>query len=96
MRYGRRRRGFPWGRVVWSGLAVLGALALLLLTVNWRGLRGLYRVNRAAPAVQRLKGTVDWDPAGLRARRLAPAQAAVQLERGLADLGVPSRLTEPR
>ncbi|MGE5552964.1 MAG: hypothetical protein ACM3XZ_03445 [Betaproteobacteria bacterium] len=96
MRYGRRRRGFPWGRAISISLTVLGALALLLLAVNWRSLSGLYRVNRVSLAVKRLEGALELDPAGLRTRRLSPEEATAQLERGLADLGVPSRLTARR
>ncbi|MDI6869992.1 MAG: hypothetical protein QME79_01315 [Bacillota bacterium] len=96
MRYGRRRRGFPWRRVTAVGLAVAGAFALLLAAVNWRSAVGLYRINRVSAAVQRLEGVIEFNPAGLRARGLTSQSAATQLERGLADLGLKSRLTVRR
>ncbi|HHW13449.1 MAG TPA: hypothetical protein GXX28_00775 [Firmicutes bacterium] len=92
MRYGRRRRSFPWGRVLWVALAVSGALSLLLVAVNWRSAAGLYRLNRVAAAVRRLEGTVELTPAGLRDRRLTAPEAVTQLQRALAELGLTNRL----
>lgn len=92
MRYGRRRHGFPWGRVIWAALAVSGALSLLLLAVNWRSAVGLYRLNQVAAAVRRLEGTVELDPAVLRQRRLTEGEAVAQLQKALAELGVVNRL----
>lgn len=93
MRYGRRRRRFPWVRVLWTGLATLGALSLLLFAVNWRSLLGLYRINRVSGAVRRLDGVLEVAPDALRARRLSETEAASELQRGLADLGIPGRVT---
>lgn len=96
MRYGRRRRGFPWRRVVSIGLAVIGALALLFVAVNWRSVFGLYRINRVSPAVQSLEGVIEIIPSELRNRRLTEAEAASWLQRGLADLGVAGRISARR
>lgn len=92
MRYGRRRRSFPWGRVLTVGLAVLGAVSLVLATVNWRSVAGLYRINRVSPAVRRLEGVVEVSPEGLRTRRLTAGEVARQLQRGLSELGLPGRV----
>lgn len=96
MRYGRRRRGFPWARATLITLALLGAVALLLGLVNWRSMLGLYRVNLVGGTVKRLTGTVEFDPERLRARRLSAAGARSWLERGLTDLGVPVTLSAGR
>lgn len=96
MRYGRRRAGFPWRRVLVTALTVLGALTLVMAAVNWRSLRGLYRLNLVAPAVRQLEGAVRFDEAALRTKRLSAGAAAGQLRDGLADLGLPNRLSPGR
>ncbi|MGE5508962.1 MAG: hypothetical protein ACM3RP_10840 [Chitinophagales bacterium] len=96
MRYGRRRARFPWRRVLVTALAVVGGVTLVMAAVNWRSLRGLYRLNLVAPVVRQLEATVRLDPAALRTRRLTDAGATRQLQEGLADLGFPSRVSPQR
>lgn len=93
MRYGRRRARFPWRRVVVTALTVLGALTLVMAVVNWRSLRGLYRLNLVAPVVTQLEGTVRLNESQLRAKRFTADLAVRQLREGLADLGLASRLS---
>lgn len=93
MRYGRRRRGFPWRRVIVLVLAFSGAVSLLLVAVNWRSVLGLYRINLVGAAVRGLEGVVEFDPEGLRTRRVSAEAARSRLEQGLAGLGIPARLT---